>query len=42
MFRVTFDASMEAALKPVKLCQPIRDTCRQFGSRFVIQSVGLD
>jgi hypothetical protein len=37
MFRITFNASIEAALKPVKLCHRIRQTCR-----FLIQSVGLD
>ena len=42
MFRVTIEASIEAALKPVKLCKRIRQTCRELGSRFVIQSVGLD
>jgi hypothetical protein len=42
LFRVTFDASIEAALKPVKLCERIHKTCRELGSRFVIQSVGLD
>jgi hypothetical protein len=42
MFRVTIDASIETALKPVKLCKRIRQTCRKLGSRFVIQSLGLD
>jgi hypothetical protein len=42
MFRVMFNASIEAALKPVKLCKRIRQSCRELGSRFVIQSVGLD
>jgi hypothetical protein len=42
MFPVTIQASIEAALKPVKLCERIRQTCRELGSRFVIQSVGLD
>ena len=42
MFRVTIDASIETALKPVKLCERIRQTCRELGSRFVIQSLGLD
>jgi hypothetical protein len=42
MFRVTSDAPIEAALKPVKLCERIHKTCRELGSRFVIQSVGLD
>jgi hypothetical protein len=32
----------EAALKPVKLSERIRQTCRKLGSRFVIQSLGLD
>jgi hypothetical protein len=42
MFRVTIDASIEAAFKPVKLCKRIRQTCRELGSRFAIQSIGLD
>ena len=42
MFRVTIDASIEEALKPVKLCERIPQTCCELGSRFVIQSVGLD
>jgi hypothetical protein len=42
VFLVTPEASIETALKPVKLCERIRQTCRQLGSRFVIQSVGLD
>jgi hypothetical protein len=42
MFLVAFDASIEAALKPVKLCERIRQACRELGSRFVIQSVRLD
>jgi hypothetical protein len=42
MFRVTIYASIKAALKPVKLGKHIRKTCRELGSRFVIQSVGLD
>jgi hypothetical protein len=42
MFRVTIDASIEAALKRVKLCERIRQTCREPGSRFVNQSVSLD
>jgi hypothetical protein len=39
---VTIDASIEAALKPMKLGKGIGETCRELGSRFVIQSVGLD
>jgi hypothetical protein len=42
MFRVTIDASIEAALKPMKLFKRIREACRELGSRFVIQSIGLD
>jgi hypothetical protein len=42
MFRVTSDASIEAALKPMKLCKRIRETCRELGGRFAIQSLGLD
>ena len=42
MFRVTIEASIEAALKPMKLCKRIHETCRELGSRFAIQSIGLD
>jgi hypothetical protein len=42
MFRVTIEASIEAALKSVKLCERIRQMRRELGCRFVIQSVGLD
>ena len=42
MFLVAFGASIEAALKPVQLCERIRQICRELGSRFVIQSVRLD
>ena len=42
MFSVTIDASIEAALKPVKLCERIRQSGRELGRRFVIQAVGLD
>ena len=42
MFGVPIDASIEAALKPVKLCKRICQTCRKLAGRFVIQSVGLD
>jgi hypothetical protein len=42
MPRVAIEASIEAALKPVKLCERMRKTCRELGSRCVIQSVGLD
>jgi hypothetical protein len=39
---VTIEASIEAAVKPMKLCKRIHDTCRELGSRFAIQSLGLD
>jgi hypothetical protein len=42
MFHVTIDASIEAAPKPVKLCERNRQTCRELGSRSAIQSIGLD
>ena len=42
MFRVTLDAPTEAALKPVKLFERIRQNYRDLGSRFVVQSVGLN
>jgi hypothetical protein len=42
MVRVTIDASIEAALKPVKLCKRVREICRESGSRFAIQSLRLD
>ena len=42
MFRVTFNASIEAALKSVKVCERIRQTRRDPGSRFAIQSIGVD
>jgi hypothetical protein len=42
MFLVTSDTSIEVALKSMKLCKRIRDTSRELGSRFAIQSLGLD
>ena len=42
MLLVTSDASIEAALKPVKLYKRIREACCELGSRFAIQSLRLD
>jgi hypothetical protein len=42
MLPVMIEAPIEAALKSVQLGKCIRETCREVGSRFVIQSVGLD
>jgi hypothetical protein len=42
MLCVPIDASIELALKPLKLGKRIREASRELGSRFVIQYVGLD